>query len=108
MAADGSFDPISPSLQAISSERPQNPLRLNSDEHLQVTGAPPPPLRSAYLPALPLTSGAGPTSRRRIRRLSDQLTFLPIPLPLVQQLLRKLMNPDWLPSAATHGEREGR
>ncbi|CAN1143180.1 hypothetical protein LINPERPRIM_LOCUS26381 [Linum perenne] len=104
MAADGSFDPISPSLQAISSERPYG----ISDEHLQVTGAPPPPLRSAYLPALPLTSGAGPTSRRRIRRLSDQLTFLPIPLPLVQQLLRKLMNPDWLPSAATHGEREGR
>ncbi|CAN1150522.1 hypothetical protein LINPERPRIM_LOCUS18155 [Linum perenne] len=66
MAGDGSFDPISPSLQAISSERPQNPLRLNSDEHLQVTGAPPPPLRSAYLPALPLTSGAGPTSRCRI------------------------------------------
>ncbi|CAN1184420.1 hypothetical protein LINPERHAP2_LOCUS36968 [Linum perenne] len=66
MDGNGSFDPISPPLQAISSERPQNPLRLNSDEHLQVTRAPPPPLRSDYLPALPLTSGAGPTSRRRV------------------------------------------
>ncbi|CAN1163928.1 hypothetical protein LINPERPRIM_LOCUS32889 [Linum perenne] len=54
MAGDGSFDPISSSLQANSSERPQNPLRFNSDEHLQVTGAPPPPFRSNYLPSLPL------------------------------------------------------